>query len=100
MTAFEKWTCVFPGKMGICWKQAYPYIIGTKEEAEAAAAQFCNSVAIPLQLYEKMKEHEQRMMAAERKLAEYERRAMETQELPKGFGFRDNMPVFDPEKQR
>jgi hypothetical protein len=69
MTAFLEWTCVFPGKMGLSWKRAW-HRIGTKEEAEAQAAKNCNVIAVPMQLFDKMKEHELRMVVAEQKLAE------------------------------
>lgn len=67
MSAFKEWTCTFPGKMGLSWKRAWGGV-GTKEEAEAEAAKYCNVVAVPLELFEKMKEHERRMVQAERKL--------------------------------
>lgn len=62
---FEQWTCIFPGKMGLSWKRAWDGV-GTKEQAETEAAKNCNVVAVPLQLFEKMKEHERRMVKAER----------------------------------
>jgi hypothetical protein len=64
MSVFADWTCTFPGKMGLSWKRAW-HGVGTKEEAEAQAAKNCNVVAVPLQLFETMKEHERRMVAAE-----------------------------------
>jgi hypothetical protein len=67
MSVFQKWTCVFPGKMGLSWKRAWDGV-GSKEEAEAQAAKNCNVVAVPLQLFETMKEHERRMVIAERPL--------------------------------
>jgi hypothetical protein len=64
----EKWTCVFPGKMGISWKLAWN-AYGTRGEAEAQAAKNCNVVAVPLALWLRYKEYEHRAVAAERKLA-------------------------------
>jgi hypothetical protein len=64
---FAEWTVIFPGKMGLSWKQAWHS--GTKEAAEAQAAKNCNAIAVPVQLFEKMKEHERRMVIAERELA-------------------------------
>lgn len=69
MNVFEKWTCIFPGKMGLSWKLSWNSY-GTKEEAEAQAIKNCNVVAVPLQLYEHIKDVEQRMVKAERELNE------------------------------
>ena len=66
---FEEWTTIFPGKMGLSWKRGW-YGVGTKEEAEAEAAKNCNVVAVPLQLFEHVKEMEHRMVKAERQLRE------------------------------
>lgn len=77
MYVFDRWTCIFPGKLGLSWKHAPPYEhYATKEEAEAVAAKNCNVVAVPSQLFEKMKEHERRMVAAERELAEIKSRSL------------------------
>ncbi len=67
MNVFDRWTCIFPGKMGLSWKLAWNSF-GTKEEAEEQAAKNCNVVAVPVQLYEHIKETERRMVEAERKL--------------------------------
>jgi hypothetical protein len=67
MSVFNEWTCAFPGKMGLSWKRAWDGV-GTKEEAEIQSAKNCDVIAIPLQLFEKMKEHERRMVLAENKL--------------------------------
>lgn len=64
-SVFKDWVCIFPGKMGISWKLSHEAT--TREEAEIQAAKNCNVVAVPLQLYEKMRELEDRMMNAERK---------------------------------
>lgn len=64
----DRWTVVFPGKMGLSWKQAPPYTVMSKAEADALAAQSGNVIAVPMQLFEKMKEHERRMVRAERQL--------------------------------
>jgi hypothetical protein len=66
----EKWTCVFPGKMGISWKLSWNEH-GTKEEAEIQAAKNCNVVAIPLALWLRYQEYENRAVAAELKLLEF-----------------------------
>jgi len=63
-SVFKQWTCAFPGKMGLSWKRAWDGV-GTKEEAEIEAAKNCNVVAIPIQLFETMKDHEKRMVLAE-----------------------------------
>lgn len=68
MSVFNEWTCIFPGKMGLSWKQSWG--TGTKEEAEVQADKNCNVIAVPLQLFETMKDHERRMVAAERELQE------------------------------
>lgn len=52
--AFGKWTCIFPGKMGLAWKRAW-YGEGTKEEAETQAAKNCNVIAVPVQLAESIR---------------------------------------------
>jgi hypothetical protein len=67
MNVFNEWTCIFPGKMGLSWKRAWNGV-GTKEQAEEIALRNCNTVAVPLQLFETMKEHERRMVVAERAL--------------------------------
>ena len=67
MNVFNEWTCIFPGKMGLSWKRAWNGV-GTKEQAEEIALRSCNTVAVPLQLFETMKEHERRMVVAERAL--------------------------------
>ncbi len=59
----ERWTCVFPGKMGISWKLAWNSC-GTKQEAEVQAAKNCNVVAVPLALWLRYKEYEHRSVAA------------------------------------
>ncbi len=64
---FKEWTCTFPGKMGISWKRAWDGV-GTKAEAEAQAAKNCNAVAVPLELFESMKDYEFRTVKAEAKL--------------------------------
>ena len=69
MSAFAEWTCIFPGKMGLSWKRVWDDV-GTKEEAEAQAEKNCNVIAVPLQLFEHVKEVEKRMVLAERALAE------------------------------
>lgn len=66
---FEQWICVFPGKMGLSWKPASGRI-GSKEEIELEAEGYRNTVAIPLQLFETMKDHERRMVVAEQKVNE------------------------------
>lgn len=66
---FTRWTCTFPGKMGLSWKRAWDGE-GSKEEAEAEAAKNCNVVAVPVELFEKMKHYEHRTVEAERKLQE------------------------------
>lgn len=80
MSAFKMWTCVFPGKMGLCWKLAWNGS-GTKEEAETEAQKFCNSVVVPLQLWEKIKEHDERLVKAEEKVRQYEKESNESTEL-------------------
>lgn len=70
MHVFEKWVCVFPGKMGLSWKLAHD-AVDTKEEAEAKALKNCNVVAIPLQLYDHVKEMETRMVVAENNLQDF-----------------------------
>jgi len=67
MNVFEEWTCIFPGKHGLSWKQAW-YGSGPREEAENQASKNCNVVAVPLQLFQHIKEIEHRMVAAETKL--------------------------------
>jgi hypothetical protein len=62
------WTCAFPGKMGLSWKRAWTE--GTKEEAEAEASKWANVIALPVQLFEHIKQMEHRMVVAERKLME------------------------------
>lgn len=64
MSAFAKWTCVFPGKMGLSWKRTW-HGTGTKEEAERQASKNRNVVAVPLEMFRKIKEHESRMVLAE-----------------------------------
>lgn len=66
---FEEWTTIFPGKSGISWKRGWDGV-GTKEEAEAIASKNCNVVAVPLELFEHIKDIERRMVFAERKLDE------------------------------
>lgn len=66
-TYFKEWTCIFPGKMGLSWKRAWDGV-GTKEEAEAEALKHCNVAAVPLQLFEHLKNCERRMVVAERQL--------------------------------
>lgn len=44
--------------------------MGTKGQAAAEAEKYCNSVAIPLQLFEHLKFMELRVVVAERKLQE------------------------------
>lgn len=67
---WDKWVVVFPGKMGISWKHAYPYVdhYTSFEEANAQASKNANTVAIPLALFERYKEYERRMVQAERTL--------------------------------
>jgi hypothetical protein len=65
----EKWTCIFPGKMGISWKRAWEGE-GTRAEAEAQAAKNRNVIAVPVALWLRYKEYEHRCVAAERKLME------------------------------
>jgi hypothetical protein len=66
---YDRWVCVFPGKMGISWKHAYPYAEPvSKAEADAAAEKNCNVVAVPYALFERYKEYERRMVVAERVL--------------------------------
>ncbi len=67
MSVFQEWTTIFPGKMGLSWKRGWDGV-GTQEEAEAVAAKNCNVVAVPLQLFEHIKETERRMVIAEREL--------------------------------
>jgi hypothetical protein len=62
-SAFEEWTCAFPGKMGLSWKQSAGVM--TKEEAETQAAKNCNVVAIPLELMKHIKNIERRLVKAE-----------------------------------
>lgn len=68
---FQSWTCIFPDSRNLSWKRVWDSE-GTKEDAEVIAAD-CDVVAVPLQLFEKMKEHERRMVEAERKLALWNR---------------------------
>ena len=62
---FQKWTTIFPGKMGLSWKRGWDGV-GTKEEAEAIASKNCNVIAVPLELFERIKDNERRMVIAER----------------------------------
>lgn len=66
---FKEWTTAFPGKMGLSWKRGWDGV-GTKEEAEAMATEYCNTIAIPVQLFEHIKEMERRMVEAETALAQ------------------------------
>jgi hypothetical protein len=60
---FKNWTCIFPGKMGISWKQATWNWSGTKEEAEKHASQYCNCIAVPIELFEHIKKMESRVVS-------------------------------------
>lgn len=82
MSCFSKWVCTFPGEMGLSWKHAPPYeMYKTKEAAEAEAAKARNVVAVPLDLFMTMKDHERRMVLAERKLQESSLDAAEIERL-------------------
>src|SRR4051812_34625792 len=70
MSSFDKWVCVFPGKMGISWKLANDTVFDSKKTAEDVACQNCNVVAVPLELWERYREYEHRSVVAERKLVE------------------------------
>ena len=63
----EQWICIFPGKMGLSWKRAW-LGSGTKKEAEEQAAKNRNVVPVPLALWLRYLEYEQRAVVAERKL--------------------------------
>lgn len=69
MSVFKEWICVFPGKMNICWKSARGFV-GTREEAEIEALNYCNVVAVPLALFENMQEHNHQLVIAERDLSD------------------------------
>ena len=60
---FAEWTCIFPGKMGLSWKRAWDGV-GTKEEAEIQAMKHCNTVAVPLALFEHIRNVAKRMVEA------------------------------------
>lgn len=64
---FKEWTVIFPGKGGISWKRSWDYN-GTKEEAEIEASKYQNTVSVPVDLWNRYKEYEERMVIAERKL--------------------------------
>lgn len=70
MSVFAEWVCVFPGNTGISWKMAHNVRFASKAEAESKAAENCNVVAIPLELWKRYKEYEHRCVAAEGKLLE------------------------------
>lgn len=80
---YKEWTVVFPGKMAISWKRLQEFV-GTEEEARAEAAKWGNVVVVPLVLWQKMKENEHRMVAAEQKL----------EELGFRSEYKDGQPVF------
>jgi hypothetical protein len=61
---FKTYVCVFPGKGALSWKLASDYEF-TKEEAELESQKYCNSTAIPIQLYRHIKDCEYRMVVAE-----------------------------------
>jgi hypothetical protein len=67
--AFDKWVCVFPGKMAICWKEA-SVEFDTREEAEEQAKKNCNVVAVPVALFDNYKNYIQKLQLAERLLRE------------------------------
>ena len=62
----ELWTCIFPGKMGISWKNSWGQ--GTKAEAEEQATKNRNVIAVPVALWLRYKEYEHRTVVAEQKL--------------------------------
>lgn len=66
---FDKWVCVFPGKMGISWKLAYGGVF-SKEEAESYAIKYGNVVVVPLAFWEKYREYEHQAVVAKQKLIE------------------------------
>lgn len=61
---YESWVVIFPGKYGLSWKLGDDRIM-SKEEATKVAEKNFNAVVVPSQLYETMKDHERRMVAAE-----------------------------------
>ncbi len=64
-TVYDRWACIFPGKMGLSWKLVG---LGSKEQAEEECKKHCNTVAIPEQLYVHLKNLEHRVTIAERTL--------------------------------
>lgn len=66
-TAFKEWTCVFPGKGGLCWKRAWD-CVGSREEAEAQAAKNCNVVAVPVDLWENINYYQKQYVVLYNKL--------------------------------
>ncbi len=64
MSVFTQWTCIFPGPMGLSWKSAWDKV-GTHQQARIQATKNCNVVAVPVELFNHIKEVEQRMVKAE-----------------------------------
>lgn len=64
----EEWICVFPGKMGITWKQAWSPT--SKDEAEKQASKNRNTIAIPLAFWKRYKAFEQEYMKLKSKICE------------------------------
>lgn len=64
---YESWVVIFPGKAGLSWKLGNDRIM-SKEEATKVAEKNFNTVVVPYQLYETMKDHERRMVEAEGQL--------------------------------
>lgn len=65
---FGEYACVFPGKMGISWKLASgPW--DDLEKARDEAEKNCNVAVVPWEFWERYKEYEGRMVAAEAELS-------------------------------
>lgn len=78
------WTCIFPGKHGICWKRAWD-AEGAEEEAKAQAAKNCNVVAVPLQLWESIDKYQRGWVEKEKEIAKL-KTALPKKEQPQDEG--------------
>ena len=73
---FKEWVVVFPGKMGLSWKNANSIYLPpgdryeTFEQAEGQSEKNANTAVVPYEFFELYQEYEQRMVRAERELEE------------------------------
>ncbi len=73
---FKEWVVVFPGKMGISWKNSQGIYAAphdrfmSYEEAEKESEKWKNTAVVPWDFWEKYKEYERRTVEAEGRLTE------------------------------